>query len=120
MTPAVVSLLLLAGLGIPAAAQRDSLAGPGVSIELARHRAATVSKVRYDLSLSLLQADSAHGGVVISWTRTGPGDAVIDFRGRRLGEVRVNGTPLPASAFNGAHIIVPEAMLQPDLNTVTA
>src|SRR4051812_43228121 len=62
----------------------DTLAGPGVSIELARIRAASVRDVRYDLSFDITPLDSAFGRVTVAWTRTGGGDAFIDFRGRRL------------------------------------
>jgi aminopeptidase N len=100
-----------------AAAQRDSLTGPGVSIELARYRAASVSDVRYDLALDLATLDSASGTVTIRWKRSGAGDALIDFRGRRLGAITVNGKPLAPTAFNGAHIVIPAAMLTAGENT---
>ena len=102
-----------------AAAQRDTLAGPGVSLELARYRASTASDVRYELNLDVTPLDSARGSLVVTWRRKGDGDAIFDFRGRRLGDIRVNGELLPPSAFNGAHIVIPAARLRGDLNMAT-
>jgi aminopeptidase N len=90
-----------------------------VSIELARYRAATVSDVRYELDLDVSALDSARGNVRVTWRRTGGGDAIFDFRGRRLGEVRVNGELLSPSAFNGSHVVIPAANLRADLNTAS-
>ncbi|HEV8600218.1 MAG TPA: M1 family aminopeptidase, partial [Gemmatimonadales bacterium] len=93
----------------------DSLAaflGHGVSHRLARWRAATLREVRYDLALDVTAPDSATGTVVIRFTRTGDDDVILDFRGRRLTEVRVNGQPLDlAAVFNGAHIRIPSNTL---------
>src|ERR1041385_5568862 len=115
----VLTLLLVGVVGSTAAAQRDTLAGPGVSIELARYRAATVSDVRYELNLDVTPLDSARGSLVVTWRRKGDGDAIFDFRGRRLGEVRVNGELLSPSAFNGSHIVIPASKLAGDLNMAT-
>ena len=76
----VLPLLLLLAVGSPAAAQRDTLAGPGVSIALAHYRAATVSDVRYELNLDVTPLDSARGSLVVTWRRKGEGDAIFDFR----------------------------------------
>src|SRR6185436_15712545 len=75
--------------------------------------------VRYDLSLDLATLDSARGSVTIRWKRAGSGDGIVDFRGRRLGAMMVNGKPLPASAFNGSHLIIPASMLVTDENSAT-
>ena len=112
-------LVIVVGLAANAGAQRDTLAGPGVSIELARLRAATVHDVRYDLNLDLAWTDSARGRVAIQWRRSGSGDAFIDFRGRRLGEATVNGRILPRSAFNGAHVVIPAPLLVDGENIAT-
>jgi aminopeptidase N len=99
----------------PAFAQQPQpLTGPGVSIALAQLRARTVSDVRYGIVFDLY-ADSTHttaaGKVAIHWMRAGSDDAIVDFRGRKLTVAKVNGKPLPLTAFNGAHITIPSAML---------
>jgi aminopeptidase N len=75
-----------------------------VSIELARARAQSVHNVRYDLVLDVTAPDSAVGRVTIHWSRSDSGDAIIDFRGRRLASIIANGRAIPLAAFNGAHI----------------
>ena len=103
-------LILAVSLAATAAAQRDTLAGRGVSIELARHRAATVSDVRYDLSLDLTKSDTAFGRLTMRWKRAGSGDGFIDFRSRLRAAV-VNGTAMPPTAFNGSHLVIPASLL---------
>ena len=100
--------------GPPLPATVDPMTGPGVSIELAQFRARTVSDVRYRLIFDL-RSDSTlsttAGRVTIHWKRTGSDDAIVDFRGPRITAATVNGAPLAASAFNGAHVRIPAAML---------
>ncbi|MHB1097416.1 MAG: M1 family metallopeptidase [Gemmatimonadaceae bacterium] len=92
--------------------------GRGVSQELATARARTISDVRYDLSLDVTARDSAPGRVTITFRRTGTADVILDFRGRRLGAVVVNGTPVARPVFNGAHLAVPAGALRPGENSV--
>jgi aminopeptidase N len=73
--------------------------------------ARSVRDVHYNLFLHVSAADSAIGIVGITWQRTGTGDAFIDFRGRRLTDINVNGTPLAMTAYNGAHVRVPAKLL---------
>jgi aminopeptidase N len=94
-----------------APAQTAALTGPGVSLELAQHRARTIHDVRYELSLDVTPLDSAKGVVTIRWRRSGDGDAIVDFRGRRLGSITLNGAAVPLGAFNGSHVILPAAGL---------
>jgi aminopeptidase N len=120
--------LLLALLFTPialVAQATDSLMGPGVSLGLARYRAATVREVRYDLSLDVTAPDSGVGRVIVSFARIAPnaearaiggktaGDVYLDFRGRRLSGITVNGAPVALTAFNGAHVRVPASTLRP-------
>jgi aminopeptidase N len=112
-------LLPLAMTPAVARAQSANLTGPGVSLELARLRAETVHDVRYDLQLDLTALDSARGTVTIRWRRAGTGDAIVDFRGRRLNAITVNGTSLPLAAANGAHVVLPASSLVPDENAAT-
>ncbi|HVL16898.1 MAG TPA: hypothetical protein VM387_02835, partial [Gemmatimonadales bacterium] len=85
--------ILTAGL-LQAPADSASAIGPGISEALARARAASITDVRYDLALDLTSPDSALGLVAIGFRRSGHGNVVLDFRGRRLGEVTVNGSGL--------------------------
>src|SRR5690348_15143924 len=82
----------------------DSLVGPGVSKELAAQRAALLSEIRYDLHLTLTARDSAQGSIVVRFTAKRAADVILDFRGPRLNNVRVNGAGAPRAVFNGAHL----------------
>ena len=83
----------------------DELMQPGVSLELARHRAATLSDVRYLLELDLTAQDSAPGRVTATFQRAaGAGDLVLDFRGPALGTVTVNGAPAGDVEWRNGHL----------------
>ena len=97
-------------------AMADSLMGPGVSHALAVHRAATLGDIRYDLRLDVTARDSAVGHVVVRFDRRGAGDVILDFRGKRLGAITVNGRRLPRASFNGAHLRLPASALRPGEN----
>ena len=99
--------------------RKDTMMGPGVSIELARYRAKTVSEVHYALQLHVTTADSAPGSVTVTWNRSGTNDAFLDFRGRRLTKIVVNKTNVPLSAFNGAHIKMPANVLVSGTNSAS-
>lgn len=115
---------------LPLAAQRTPAADPlavfmrhGVSHDLALWRAQTIRDVRYDLSLDVTAPDSAIGRVTVRFTRSGGDDVILDYRGRRLQSVSVNGTPLGPSAggipaFNGDHLRLPARLLVAGENAV--
>src|SRR5690606_25083624 len=64
---------------------------PGVSLELARHRTATLRGVAYELVLEVRDSTRAPGSVTITLERHGGADdLVLDFRGLELGTVRVD------------------------------
>jgi aminopeptidase N len=116
-----LSLLLLAAA--PAQGGLDSsseLAMPGIPLELAQERAATIADVRYHLALDITARDSAVGRVEIRFHRSGTRDAIVDFRGRRLGPVRVNGAPIQAPRVLHGHLVLPAGSLRDGENTVTA
>jgi aminopeptidase N len=92
--------------------------GPGVSLGLAEARRAQVANVRYDLQLGLTAGDTAQGTVTVRFTRRGRGPVVLDYRGLGVGETVVNGRPLDG-AWDGAHLVLPEAMLRPGENRAT-
>ena len=94
--------------------------GRGISRELASVRARTISNVRYDLTLDITARDSAPGHVTVAFRRTGTAPVILDFRGRRLGAVTVNGAPVAKPVLNGAHIVVPVGLLRPGENSISA
>jgi aminopeptidase N len=93
---------------------------PGVSLELARERAATLSDVRYSLALDVTGRDSARGSVVVEVQRRGSGDMVLDFRGPSLKRVRVNGAPAYDSEWRNGHLRIPARHLRAGKNEVAA
>ena len=116
---AVLLVTVLAPL-LSAQTSPARLDGSGVSLALARLRAASVHDVRYDLALDLTARDSAVGVVTVRWNRTGTREALLDFRGRRLTALSVNGTDTPLTWANAAHIVIPAAALMQGDNAVTA
>jgi aminopeptidase N len=99
----------------------DPLMQPGVSLELARHRSATLTNVRYHLELDLTATDSAPGRVAVTVERSADaGDLVLDFRGTALGPVVANGAPVADAEWHEGHLRVPARYLHPGENTLTA
>ncbi len=91
----------------------------GISQALAHHRAATIHDVRYDLALDVTALDSAIGRVTVRFHRSDSGDAIIDFRGRRLTQALANGHPIPqGAASQNGHINIPARLLEPGENTL--
>ena len=99
-------------------ADSAALLAHGVSRSLALHRAATVHGVRYDLALDVTPRDSAVGRVTVRFRRSDSGDAILDFRGRRLTLALANGRPLPADAARSGHLLVPARLLRPGDNVL--
>jgi aminopeptidase N len=130
MRPITASWLLAATAGLigacaglqPRAADRSSVPPlppltPGVSLELARHRAATLADVRYGIELDVTAPERAEGTVTIDVVRgTGAGDLVLDFRGSALHEVHVNGRAATGDLWRQDHVVVPAALLEPGHN----
>src|SRR5215207_9628334 len=115
----MLSLLLSAAVTLPAVTDSlERFMTPGVSRELAEWRAARVRDVRYDLFVDVTARDTAHGRVIVTFERGGTDDVILDFRGPRLGSVRVNGQPAAGVASNGAHVRVPAALLRAGANTL--
>jgi aminopeptidase N len=106
--------------GRDAAGRRVPGVEPGVSRELALHRAATLSDVAYDLSLDLTARDGARGAVVISVERSPAARAlVLDFRGTALHAAHVNGDAVEQPAWDGHHVTVPEHLLRQGRNELS-
>lgn len=96
-----------------------ALMGAGISRDLAEYRATRISDVRYDLALDVTALDTARGTVTITFTRVGGGDAIVDFRGPRLGSIVLNRRQLDRDASNGMHIRLPANMLRRGVNHVS-
>ena len=114
------SLAALVAMGMtprPPARGTDPLMVPGVSRELARSRAAILSNVRYEMTLSLARRDTARGTVTVRFSAARPADVVLDFRGPWLGKVRVNGEEAKPE-FNGAHLRIPARSIRTGANSV--
>ncbi|HEX3274487.1 MAG TPA: M1 family aminopeptidase [Gemmatimonadales bacterium] len=119
---AALSILLLPGPwpGRAFAQSRPpaTLSGPGISEALARYRAATIADVRYALDLDLTAPDSATGQVTVRFRHTGGDDVILDFRGRRLGAVTVNGGLLPDATPRQGHLLIPARRMEEGENVL--
>ena len=93
--------------------------GPGVSRELAVERAANLSGIRYRMDVSLVSRDTARGTIVVAFATKRAADVVLDFRGPRLFDVRVNGAAAQTT-FNGAHLRIPASAIHVGQNEVAA
>jgi aminopeptidase N len=112
-----VLALALPALASAAAAQ---LAEPGISLELARHRAATITDVRYDLDFHI----PAHrdlpvtGTLDLRFVRNDDGPVILDFAAPgRVRSVQVGPTRVRAEAVNN-HLVLPASALARGPNVV--
>jgi aminopeptidase N len=97
----------------------EILMQPGISLELARHRAATIRDVAYDLALDLSGTDRVEGAVSIYFERSaGAGDLVLDFRGPGVTSVHVNQQEVEDYRRTNGHIVIPERHLLEGRNAV--
>lgn len=117
--PCVVATTLMAVL--PAGAQ-TATPGAGVPLEVAIRRAAVVSGVRYDLSLSIPEALTAPltGAATIRFMLTdASAPLVLDFEASRehVQSVEANGSAAAFTYVNG-HIVVPASALVVGSNTI--
>jgi aminopeptidase N len=102
------------------AATNESVA-PGISLTLARQRVGQISGLHYNLSLDLTGGDSAAGIVDIGFDRVAAsGDLVLDFRGPLLADLQVNGRPIAVDGRMEGHLVLPERLLKPGANEVSA
>lgn len=91
-----------------AAPGRAAWKAAGVAKALAVHRRATLSEVRYALTLDVTGRDTAYGQVQIDVRTRARGDLVLDFRGLGVDTLRVNDAvvPVDSTVWNGAHLTV--------------
>jgi aminopeptidase N len=119
LRPPYAAALLGLVVAFERAAPPDPLMGPGVSRELATQRAANLSGVRYRMDLSVASRDTARGTSAISFTAKRASDVILDFRGPRVSDVRVNSAAVPTT-FNGSHLRIPASAIHAGANEVTA
>ena len=89
---------------------------PGVALELAERRAATIFNLHYDVRFVIpaARAEPITGNVTASFTLTEPGPVVFDFAqpADHVQEVRVAGEPVDFEARD-EHVVVPGAAMSP-------
>ncbi|MES3034767.1 MAG: M1 family aminopeptidase [Gemmatimonadota bacterium] len=98
----------------------DARLAPGVPHVLATERASRISDVRYTLTLDVTHADSAPGTVTVRFRQRGVHDAILDFRGTAVSQLRANGVELPMTTerWNRAHIRIPASAMRDGENEV--
>src|SRR5689334_2775882 len=70
-------------------------------------RAARVSRVAYSVALDLVAGESTYrGDVTISFVATGNGPLFLDFRGKTIDRLEVNGQRIEPD-WNGYRLILP-------------
>ncbi len=112
---------VLAFSGATASAQ-TATPDAGVPLEVATHRAANISNLRYALALSIPEASTSPltGTTTVRFMLKDPkAPLVIDFETSRdhVTSVEANGTPAAFTYVNG-HIVVPAASLVSGANTI--
>ncbi|MBT5873299.1 MAG: peptidase M1, partial [Candidatus Latescibacteria bacterium] len=95
---------------------------PGVSWDLAQHRAKTLSDIRYELTLTVPEnkEEPIVGEETIRFDRAEDGgDLVIDFMpsGDQVTDVQMDGKSVAYTVLN-EHIIIPESAMQTGENSV--
>jgi hypothetical protein len=120
LNAALVMVAALFGVTSPAAESDEP--APGVSLELAKARALNISRLRYELALSIPDAlaQPVTGASVLRFHLADPTKPlVIDFDAAAAPEatVAVNGAAVPTRAING-HLVIPAAPLRQGENTV--
>ncbi|MEQ8768025.1 MAG: M1 family aminopeptidase [Planctomycetota bacterium] len=104
------TIVILAGLG----SIMDDLSQPGISRELARHRAERLSEIQYELSLTLDKgAESASGIVQVRFhLEDAESPLILDFAGSAIESLQINGEPVEAIERVANHIVLPKERLK--------
>ncbi len=121
MKAAALAGLLLASLmlaAMPAAAMPP--VEKGISLELAQWRAKHYRDVRYEIDLRLREgADKATGTLKLTVRLPKkPVDLVLDWRGKELRNLKVNGRESTV-AIRNEHLVIPAKALKAGRNTVS-
>ena len=78
----------------------------------AADRASRVRQAEYDIRLDLVRGRSTyHGDVTIRFAAQGSGDTFLDFRGKEIELLEVNGSQIQPE-WNGYRLILPGAELE--------
>jgi aminopeptidase N len=118
MHPRAALLGLLAACAASASAQAPPRLEPGVSLELARWRAAHYREPRYALQLQLdPRRGRAAGRLGLEVTLARRVDLVLDWRGGPVRGLKVNGKPAQARRAL-QHLVIPRAALRKGANRV--
>ncbi len=81
----------------------------------AEARAARVSKVAYAIALDLTRGASTYrGDVAITFQATGSEPLFLDFTGKRIDLLEVNGVAVPEPEWTGYRLTIDGASLRPD------
>lgn len=92
---------------------------PGVSLQLAQWRAQHYGAVRYSMQLTLSEgADSIPGKLRIDMHLKKPVDLILDWRGKRLAGLRVNGKPHPVR-IEHEHLLIDRKAVKAGANSLT-
>ncbi len=113
------ALLLAAALLLSMTAAASPPLEPGVSLELARWRAKQYGDLRYALKLMLVEgSDRVSGSLQISFRLLKANqDLVLDWRGKEIGNLKVNGAAIRARTQK-EHLIVPAQSLKAGANVI--
>jgi aminopeptidase N len=103
-----------------AAAATAPKSEPGISLELAKWRAKHYRDVRYSIALTLKEgADTATGNLAVSVKLPRkPVDLILDWRGKQVRSLSVNGRP-STPALRDEHLVIPAQALKGGQNTVS-
>ena len=112
---------ILAGMAIRCTDGTADGVGPGVALDLAEQRAATIFNVLYDVRLAIPEerAEPITGNVNTSFTLTEVGPVIFDFAQppESVHAVRIAGEPVDFEVRN-EHVIVPAEAVSPGHNVV--
>jgi aminopeptidase N len=82
----------------------------------ARDRAGRVREAAYDISLDLVAGRTTyHGDVTIRFGVTGDGPVFLDFRGRNIERLEVNGNQIEPD-WNGYRLTLPASVIEPTMS----
>ena len=112
----VAGCAILAGMATACSREPVADVGPGVALDLAERRAATISDLRYDVRFVIpaARAEPITGSMTASFTLGEAGPLIFDFAqpAASVHAVRVGGQPVDFEARD-EHVIVPAAAVSP-------
>ena len=112
----VAGCAILAGMATACSREPVVDVGPGVELDLAEGRAATISDLRYDVRFVIpaARAEPITGSMTASFTLAEAGPLIFDFAqpADSVHAVRVGGQPVDFEARD-EHVIVPAAAVSP-------